>query len=41
VRAFRNGTELGLYMNIEEVDKEFLQWQLAKSTGNLQMILGR
>lgn len=35
VRAFRNGTELGLYMNIEEVDKEFLQWQFAKSTGNL------
>lgn len=35
VRVLRNGTELGLYMNIEEVDKEFLQWQFANSTGSL------
>lgn len=35
VRMYKDGVLLGLYMNVEEVDKEFIQWQFADSTGNL------
>lgn len=35
VRVYNNDVLLGLYMNIEEVDKEFLQWQFTNPNGNL------
>lgn len=35
VRVYKDGVLLGLYMNIEEVDKEFIQWQFVKPDGNL------
>lgn len=35
VRVFKNNALLGLYMNIEEVDQEFLKWQFSSPKGNL------
>jgi hypothetical protein len=35
VRLYQNQVLLGLYMNIEEIDKEFLQYQFVNSKGNL------
>jgi len=34
-RVLKNGQYFGLYMNIEQIDKEFIEYQFKDSTGNL------